>query len=141
MNYVIKKSKKKYNIIEFNLNTPGYSFIPKKELKIDEIIIYEPKLIEEVLNIKFNTAFKKIANLIVKISNDEDPNDEDVLMVIGEISRLKGIILNKYNTFLKLTIQKSMLKKIALMEMKLKNKLLSYNFSPQNQETKKSRSR
>lgn len=135
MNYIIIKSKKKYKIIEFNIEK-GYKFTPKKELKIDKITIYDQNLTEDILNIKINTRFKKIAQLVFKITNDEDPESDDVLLVVGEISRLKGIILNKYDKYIATKTKKTMLNKIKLLETQLKKKLLTLSYDEKKEKTR-----
>lgn len=140
MNYIIKKYRKKYTVVDFNPKE-GYTFTPNKKLNIKKIVIYEQKLIEDILKIKYNTKFKKIAKMIFKINNDEDPNADDVLMVLGDISRLKGIILNRYDKHLRLTVKKNMLNKIKLLELQLKNKLLNYTIAEEVYENEKSRSK
>lgn len=128
-NYLIKKDNKKKTIIYMEYDLNGYIFHPKKRseahIDIEKIVIVNPSLIDKILTIKFNKAFQKISNVILKIIEDDDTDNDAVLIALDEVSRLKSIILNKYQKFLTLEKEEQFLKKIRILENELQLKMIS----------------
>jgi len=61
---------------------------------------------------------------MLRILDDEGTTDDDSGMVLDEINRLKGIIINKYRQYMKDSEYKSILTKLILIEEEFKK---SYN--------------
>ena len=57
---------------------------------------------------------------MIKILNDEDTSDEDAGIVLDEINKLKGIIINKYKEYMIESEYKSLLTKLILIEEEFK---------------------
>lgn len=125
-NYLLKKDKITNSITYMEFDFDGYSFTPKhneKYLNINKVIIVNPSLIDKVLTFKFNNTFKKLASLIFKIIDEEDSDDESsILIALDEISKTRGIILNRYQKFLSLEKEKMFLNKLRYLESELRIK-------------------
>ena len=61
---------------------------------------------------------------MIKVLNDDDTTDSDTGMVLDEINRLKGIVINKYREYMIDSEYKSLLTKLILIEEEFKK---SYN--------------
>ncbi len=68
---------------------------------------------------------KKIAEILIKMNyilNDDDASDNNIGMVLDEIERLKGIILNKYRLHLEGEEYKALLKRVIMTEEDFRRK-------------------
>jgi hypothetical protein len=57
---------------------------------------------------------------MMRIINDDGTTDEDVGMVLDEMNRLKGIIINKYKEYMNASEYKSLLTKLIMIEDEFK---------------------
>lgn len=125
MSYLIKKDNKTNTITYLEYDLKGYKFKPKNNhnssIKINEIIIINPQMIDKILTIKFNAMFKKLMIFGMQFLND-DPDSTDGAYVLAEIDRLKGIILKKYQKYLSREKQKLFLDKLDYLENLLRFK-------------------
>ena len=81
-----------------------------------KVTIVAPELKTDYIKQKLD---KKIADLLYKMrALLEDPNssDGDVTLVLDEMEKLKGILINKYREHLEDSLYKSYLKKLMLTE-------------------------
>lgn len=81
-----------------------------------KVTIVAPELKTDYIKQKLD---KKIADLLYKMrALLEDPNssDGDVVLVLDEMEKLKGILMNKYREHLEDSLYKSYLKKLMLTE-------------------------
>ena len=95
--------------------------------KVEEgqkVVLVDPILQDSFINKRINKKIDKIIKFMIRILNDEGTTDEDTGMVLDEINRLKGIIINKYREFMKESEYKSILTKLILIEEEFKK---SYN--------------
>ncbi len=97
---------------------PGLTIKAKKVLLIDE------NLRQEYIRKRINRKMDKIINFMLRILNDDGTTDDDTGLVLDEINRLKGIVINKYREYLSNTEYKSMLTKLILLEEEFEK---SYN--------------
>lgn len=124
-NYLLKKDCITNSITYMEFDFDGYSFTPKhneKYLNINKVIIVNPNLIDKVLTFKFNNTFRKLASLIFKIIDGEDSDESSILIALDEISKTRGIILNRYQKFLSLEKEKMFLNKLRYLESELRIK-------------------
>lgn len=128
MAYLIKKNKKTNEIIYMEYDLHGYKFSPKSKkeayLDVKEVTVINPEFIDSILSIKFNKIFNKLFNKVVDVLNDDDASESDTMMVLGEVELLRGILLNKYQNFLKFEKEELFLKKLRLLENELKVKIM-----------------
>ena len=57
---------------------------------------------------------------MLRILNDEDTTDGDVGMVLDELNKLKGIIINKYKEYMIESEYKAILSKLIIIEEEFK---------------------
>ena len=112
--------------MEYDLH--GYKFAPKKGkntyIDVKEVTLINPEMIDSVLSMKFSHVFNKLFNRVVEIINDDDASEDDTMLVLGEVELLRGILLNKYQGFLKKEKETLFLKKLGVLENELKVKVM-----------------
>ncbi len=123
MSYLVKKDRIIKKVIDIENIDNGYKFTPKKSLKIKEINVIDPSMIESILTIKFNKVFNKLLNVSIDVINDEDSTSDDTAHVLGEVERLRGILLNKYHRFLTQEKEELFLNRLRYLENELKSKM------------------
>ncbi len=120
---LIKKNKyKKY--LEINISD-AYKVNKKTNDSIGIIKFYDEKIISQVIKKNFDNKIKKLLELIINIEeSDEDPS-EGYFLVLNETDKFKKELINKYKRYLKKEQLEFLNKKIELLEIEIKNKLLS----------------
>ncbi len=129
-NYFLTKEKKTNSIIYLEYDLDGYSFMPKnnkKYLDVQKIIIINPTLIDKILTIKFNVTFKKLAYMIMLLLESDDTTDGFIDIALDEISKTRGIVLNKYQKFLTKEKELLFLNKLRMLESQLRIKQIQIN--------------
>ena len=97
-----------------NKSVPGYKITAKK------LTLVDPDLREAYIKQKINKKIDRVIKFMIKILNDEDTSDEDAGIVLDEINKLKGIIINKYKEYMIESEYKSLLTKLILIEEEFK---------------------
>ena len=125
--YLIKKDEKTNQIIYMEYELTGYKFTPKIKnksyIKINHVTIIKPSLIEKTLLLKLKKTFTKLLYKVKLVLDDDDASDDEVALCLGEVQRLTGIILHKYDKFLKKSIAKEYLNRLLFLEKQLRVKL------------------
>jgi len=129
MKYVIDKNNDDKKLTYYNVSMKGLEVSPINEVPNQKIIAGKVLLIDEYLQDSFikqriNKKLDKIIKFMMRILNDDDSSEEDTGMVLDEINRLKGIVVNKYRHYMKDAEYKSLLTKLILIEEEFKK---SYN--------------
>ncbi len=129
MKYVIDENNDNVKLTYYNVNIEGLDVTPKNDvpglsIKAKKVVLVDPILQDSFINKRINKKIDKIIKFMIRILNDEGTTDEDTGMVLDEINRLKGIIINKYREFMKESEYKSILTKLILIEEEFKK---SYN--------------
>ena len=88
------------------------------------MLLVDESLQNSYIKQRINRKLDKIIKFMIRILNDYDSSDEDTGMVLDEINRLKGIIVNKYRHYMKDAEYKALLTKLILIEEEFKK---SYN--------------
>lgn len=125
MAYIVNKSKTKVTL-SYEGNFEGYSFKPKSDkitLNVSKVNLIDPKMINEVLTIKFNKVFNLLKEKVCICLEDEDSSSDDVIFLLGEVAMLRGILLKKYEKQLDFELKKLFSDKIKVLEIELKKKL------------------
>ena len=108
----------------YNVNIEGLKVTPSgttaDSMKVTKITIADPELSNNYAKRKINKKIDKLIEMMLKVLNDPDTSDEDTGMVLDEISRLKGIIFNKYKEHMKIEEYKNLLSKIIILEEQFK---------------------
>ena len=77
------------------------------------------------LSQKFNKSFKKVVALALQVINDEDSDEGNVAIVLGEVELVREILLNRYQKFLSYEKEQLFLKKLRLIENELRMKMVA----------------
>ncbi len=129
MKYIIEKNNEDVKLMYYNVNITGLNISPKNEsnsvsIKAKEVTIVDANLQDAFIKERINRKIDKIIKFMIRILNDEGTTEDDTGMVLDEINRLKGIIINKYRKFMVESEYKSILTKLILIEEEFKK---SYN--------------
>lgn len=127
MKYVVKKRNKVLQVIDITYPFKGYKFKPKS-VDINSIIVVQDKLINSILSAKINIMFTRLL-MIVNDAFDSDDNPSGTQIALDEIALVKNTILNKYHKFLKSEKEELYLKKLALIEEEMMDKIYQYQIS------------
>ena len=125
MRYVIEHKGEEKKLTCHNVKIVGLSVTPKNNvkdltIKADKIILIDPNLCETYIRRRINKKIDKVIKFMIKILNDEDTTDGDAGLVLDEVNKLKGIIINKYKEYMLESEYKSLLTKLILIEEEFK---------------------
>lgn len=125
-NYIIKKTTVKIKIKKFKKGE-GYTLNPhiknNKMISIERLTIENQKCIDILLNKKIAQNFRKIMALYLSIIENDDATSGDVEIALNEIEHFKNIIAYKYEQHISKELMLKYLKRIALFEKNLRDKL------------------
>ncbi len=129
MKYVIDKNNNDKKLTYYNVNIKGLEVspineVPNQEIKVGKVLLVDEKLQNSFIKKRINKKLDKIIKFMLRILNDDDSTEEDTGMVLDEINRLKGIVINKYRHYMKESEYKALLTKLILIEEEFKK---SYN--------------
>ena len=129
MKYIIDKNNDDMKLMYYSVNMVGLNVSPKNEvpglnIKAKKVILIDPELRESYIKQRINKKIDKIIKFMIRILNDEGTTDSDTGMVLDEINRLKGIVVNKYREYMIDSEYKALLTKLILIEEEFKK---SYN--------------
>lgn len=125
MRYVIEHKGEEKKLTYHNVKIVGLSVTPKNNvkdltIKADKIILIDPNLCETYIRRRINKKIDKVIKFMIKILNDEDTTDGDAGLVLDEVNKLKGIIINKYKGYMLESEYKTLLTKLILIEEEFK---------------------
>lgn len=140
--YCLKKLNSNYELESFDYNIKGLQYPIKSNkrsvLKIKEVIIVNPEIISNLICHNFNKKYQKIIEYFFNNSDFDDDNTGTNLMIaLDEVTRLRTIIINKYNKFLKHKKEEELLKKLKLLENELRIKIIDYKLIKEQELNKK----
>lgn len=150
MKYVIDKNNEDFKLMYYNVKMVGLDVTPKNgsasvSIKASKVILVDPALRNSYIKQRINKKIDKVIKFMLRILNDDGTTDEDTGMVLDELHKLKGIIINKYKEFMKESEYKAMLTKLILIEEEFKKsynqKIFMSNYMPYYEEEIESRSR
>ena len=125
MRYVIEHKGEEKKLTYHNVKIVGLSVTPKNNvkdltIKADKIILIDTNLCETYIRRRINKKIDKVIKFMIKILNDEDTTDGDAGLVLDEVNKLKGIIINKYKEYMLESEYKTLLTKLILIEEEFK---------------------
>lgn len=125
MRFVIEHKGEEKKLTYHNVKIVGLSVTPKNNvkdltIKADKIILIDPNLCETYIRRRINKKIDKVIKFMIKILNDEDTTDGDAGLVLDEVNKLKGIIINKYKEYMLESEYKTLLTKLILIEEEFK---------------------
>lgn len=125
MSYLINKSHHDESVVSIK-ELDGYVFRPKTTkdsyIKVNQVTIVDRVMIDKILTMKFEKSFKKVVALALSVINNEDADDGDATIVLGEVELVREILLNRYQKFLSYEKEQLFLKKLRLIENELRMK-------------------
>lgn len=123
--YLINKSHQDESVVSIR-ELDGYQFKPRSTkdsyIKVNKVTIVDRVMIDKILTMKFNKSFKKVVALALQVINDEDSDEGNVTIVLGEVELVREILLNRYQKFLSYEKEQLFLKKLRLIENELRMK-------------------
>ena len=137
MKYLIDKNNDDMRLMYYSVNMVGLNVnpineVPGLKIKAKKVILIDDELQKNYIKKRINRKIDKIIKFMLRILNDEGTTDEDTGMVLDEINRLKGIIINKYRLYMLESEYKEILTKLILIEEEFKRNynekmLMNYN--------------
>jgi hypothetical protein len=129
MKYVVIHKQKESKLVYRNVNIDGLSVlpvnrVPNLSIKAKKVVISDKELQTKYVKQRINRKIDKIITFILRILEEDDASSDDVNIVLDEISKFKGIVINKYKKYLSVSDYKSYLTKLILIEEEFKK---SYN--------------
>ena len=130
MKYVIDRESNNSKLMYYNVKMTGLNVKPKNGItnaviKSKNVILIDPDLRLSFIKQRVNKKLDKIIDFMLHILNDENSSDSDTGLVLDEINKLKGIIVNKYREYLTETEYKTFLTKIFMLQDEFEK---NYNF-------------
>ena len=126
--YLINKSHQDESVVSIR-ELEGYQFKPRSTkdiyIKVNQDTIVDRVMIDKILTMKFNKSFKKVVALALQVINDEDSDEGNVAIVLGEVELVREILLNRYQKFLSYEKEQLFLKKLRLIENELRMKMVA----------------
>lgn len=125
--FLIKRSDSDKEIKVMEYEKKGYDFKPKimsSLCEINKITIFNPSMIDIILSKKIEKQFKRVAAITYDVlSSDDDESASDAVIALDDVSKLRAIILNKYQKFLDKEKEKMYIKKLRILENQLRSKI------------------
>ncbi len=123
--YLINRTHKDDSVVRFK-EVDGYTFRPKVKksdyIKVKEVKIVDPTMIDKILSAKFDKSFRKIIELAMIVINNDDADEGDCEIVIDQAELLREILLTKYQKFINHEKEQLFLKKLRLIENEMRMK-------------------
>ena len=94
--------------------------VPGLTIKAKKVVLIDEDLRHEYIKQRINRKIDKIIKFMMRILNDDGTTDEDTGLVLDELNRLKGIVINKYKEYISNTEYKTLLTKLIIIEEEFK---------------------
>ena len=142
--YLINKSHHDESVVSIK-ELDGYIFRPKTNkdsyIKVNQVTIVDRVMIDKILTMKFEKSFKKVVALALSVINNDDADEGDATIVLGEVELVREILLNRYQKFLSYEKEQLFLKKLRLIENELRMKQVSIKRKAQIMEMQEEKTR
>ena len=121
MKYVIDRESNNSKLMYYNVKMTGLDVTPKNGvvdavIKSKNVKLIDPDLRYSFIKQRVNKKMDQIIDFMLHILNDENAGESDTGLVVDEINKLKGIIVNKYREYLTETEYKTFLTKIFMLQ-------------------------
>ena len=127
-NFLIKRIDKDRKIKKIENEKTGYDFKPRinsVNLEVNRITIYNSSMIDIILSKKIEKSFERVASIVYDVlQTEDDDSTSDAVIALDEVTRLREIVLNKYQKYLKKEKEKEILKKLRFLENELRSKII-----------------
>lgn len=124
-NYIIKKDKKKKQIISFEYEEMnGYQVSPKvhneNQVKVNKIIFVKPEFSEKIIRKKIDKRIEYLLKMLKMIEEGSDTSPDTIERTLMESEKLRMQIINNYVKYLGNTYQSLTMEKIKLINDRLR---------------------
>ena len=125
MKYVIDKKNENLKLVNYNVKITGMRVKPINNvkgltIKAGKIVLVDSRLRDSYIKQVIDKKLYKIVKFSLNILSDETSTDEDGGIVLDELNRLRGIIMNKYKQYMIEEDYKNKLSKIIIVEEEFK---------------------
>lgn len=117
-NYILKNQKGDKEVLLFQEQN-SYSFTPKEVKKVKKITIFDPLMLQSILEKKLNKKYNRLLKIIYSLISSDDTTSGDILVAYSEIERIREYLLSLQKNLSKVFID-SYLKKLYILELELK---------------------
>lgn len=124
MRYSLDTNNDDFKLSYYNVSVSGLNITPNNSpsisIKAKKITIVDQDLIDSYVKKRINKKIDKVIEFMLRILNDDNSSEGDVGSALGEVNRLKGIIINKYKEYMIESEYKALLTKVILVEEEFK---------------------
>ncbi len=125
MKYVIDKNNENLRLVNYNVKISGMRVKPINNvkgltIKAGKIVLVDSRLRDSYIKQVIDKKLDKIVKFSLNVLSDETSTDEDGGIVLDELNRLQGIIMNKYKQYMIEEDYKNKLSKIIIVEEEFK---------------------
>jgi len=123
-----KNSKIEINLwkIEFCFRVKPLNNVVYPGLKISKLTILQPEFAKNVIDKKIERKLQLYLAFLVSLNDDVD-GSSDASFVLDDLTKFKETLLIKYSKYLSKSELAKLLKKISVIESKLRIKAYAYN--------------
>jgi hypothetical protein len=120
MKYVIDKKNENLKLVNYNVKISGMRVKPINNvkgltIKASKIVLVDSKLRDSYINQVIDKKLDKIVKFSLNVLSDEDASEEDGGIVLDELNRLQGVIMNKYKQYMIEEVYRNKLSKIIIV--------------------------
>ena len=123
--YVINKRHRDMEVFSIP-SMEGYTFKPKALsedfIHVNKVNVVNHEMIDKILTRKFEKSFKRLVALSMRVLEEEEADEGDTTIVLGEVELVREILLNRYQKFIDKEKEELFLKKLRLIENELRMK-------------------
>ena len=125
MKYVVIRKQKEEKLANHKVEINGLSVlpvnrVPNLSIKAKKVILVDKELQSGYVREKINRKIDKIIKFMLRILDSDDDASEDTGLVLDEVNKFKGIVINKYKAYLSIDEYKSYLAKLIMLEDEFK---------------------
>lgn len=112
----------------------GYGVIPKNHystgemIKVNEMVIINPTLIQKLINKKCQRTLKKIIDLLSTMDENGDVGGGFSGLILDEIAHFESLLEGKYQAYMEKEAYEVMLKKIQILKMEVEIRRSNYQY-------------
>ncbi len=120
MKYIIDKNNDNLRLVNYNVKISGMRVKPINNvkgltIKASKIVLVDSKLRDSYINQVIDKKLDKIVKFSLNVLSDEDASEEDGGIVLDELNRLQGVIMNKYKQYMIEEVYRNKLSKIIIV--------------------------
>ncbi len=125
--YLVNKNHNDLAVVAIK-DLDGYKFRPRNRgnyVNVSQVTIVNGIMIDRILTLKFDKAFKRLVAMAMQVINDDDATSDDAQIVLDEAELVKEILINRYNKYFKLEKEQLLLKKLHVIENEIRMKMVA----------------